>query len=791
MKRIYSCVFIAFALAMTNGAYSQEVTNDTVRVQSTENLLLNKEEKNRNEMLNAESSPGPRNVNIGLPFSGDITILENGLPVVYTFYPTIPTMAWRYDNSLSKMGMMSFSESAITTGKVGYAIQSSDRDASSSFRGFASVYGNSHGSSRYDMTVTGPIKNGWGYMLSFYQSFDRGNGINFEFTPWYDRATNVKGGISKKYNGGSVRVLYKYNNVKSLMSNYQPLIYKGNGKTKELDGFKLGGDSYVLGSGMIPAWNPITGETYTGDLDSDKHSLSESHTIYFDGNHRFRGDFLKGWKLDYSAMYQNINSPFSVTFPVSLMAQMPDQQGNDKYYYHGTNNRYEGNIQWVMTNLIPQSDNKYFTARAELTKKTSNHDFRIGLNYQNYKRKYEMYAGMYAQTVEPNPQLLDLYSYIPAYDMDIKMSSDNGVFPAAYSGSYGLSQDEHTTKMALYASDTYQITRNWGIDAGFRIENQNISEIRYPNGYDVVDGRNVPEIIEGMTPIKHKFKNDWNYVLAANTILKITPKFGLLAEASINSYVESYWDYENRDDMGDPLPDENNKLRRTSPQTNRINVVNLGGGIYFNLGSQLSIVSKITRIKKESNYFTDARVTNPANSSESQNFDPLFYDISTLGWTTDIVASPIKNFNIHFLLTLQKPEYKNFSYSAFGVMYDYNNKIIPELSQVLIEIDPSYTFMGGKMRGWVSLRYFGKQYGNPTNAFYYNARWENFCGLDYNISRNLGLKLQVTNFLDQSGVKGAVQGANQITDATPYTDRIVVANGIRPRTIELTANIKF
>ncbi len=108
-----------------------------------------------------------------------------------------------------------------------------------------------------------------------------------------------------------------------------------------------------------------------------------------------------------------------------------------------------------------------------------------------------------------------------------------------------------------------------------------------------------------------------------------------------------------------------------------------------------------------------------------------------------------------------------------------------------MEIDPSYTFMNSKMRGWISLRYFGKQYGNPTNAFYYNARWENFAGLDYTISRNLNLKLQLTNFLDQSGVRGAVQGGDQITDATPYTDRIIVANSIRPRTIELTANIKF
>ncbi len=108
-----------------------------------------------------------------------------------------------------------------------------------------------------------------------------------------------------------------------------------------------------------------------------------------------------------------------------------------------------------------------------------------------------------------------------------------------------------------------------------------------------------------------------------------------------------------------------------------------------------------------------------------------------------------------------------------------------------MEIDPSYYMMNHKLRVWFSLRYFGKQYANPTNAFYYNDRWENFGGLDYSVNRNLTVKLQVTNFLNQHGVKGAIQGGDQILDAADYTNRIVSANGIRPRSIELTITTKF
>ena len=41
-----------------------------------------KEEKNRNVMLNAASANGPREIQIGLP-SADVNVLENGLPVTY------------------------------------------------------------------------------------------------------------------------------------------------------------------------------------------------------------------------------------------------------------------------------------------------------------------------------------------------------------------------------------------------------------------------------------------------------------------------------------------------------------------------------------------------------------------------------------------------------------------------------------------------------------------------------------------------------------------------------------
>lgn len=767
-----------FASVTTNGISAQTSTKKTNQATTDTVSVNSKEVKNRNIMLNAESNIGPRNVNIGLPFTGDVVILENELPVVYYFYPTLPTTSWRMDNSLSKMGLMSFAESAITTGKVGYAVQSSDRDASSTFKGYGSVYMNSFGSSRYDFTLTGPITKGWGFMLDLYQNFDKGNNYNFKFTPWSDKTSMVKFAIQKKYARGNVRILYKYLDSKSITGTYSPLTYKGNGKTAALDNFNPGSDSYILESGRIPCYDYNTGKAMVADLNSDSYSRTNSHNVYITGEHNFD----KGWKLTYSTMYQHINTPLALGFPISINTYAPDQATANgwNFKYMGTSNAYTGTVQMVSAQMIPQSNNNSLFSRAELTKKTGNHDLRFGLNQLYTHRQYHVNSGLYFQTVEANPKLLDMYSYYKPYNMYVKATTD-GLMPAS-AGGYGSSMDDQYIKEALYVTDDIKLGR-LDIGAGLRIENQIIKEKQNPYINDFAKDRALND---------NTLSNLWNKVGTLSFVYKMTKEFGVLGDATYNSWWDRYWDYAFRDAKGNPIADPSTpgaKPMQTECKKMETTVLNFGGGIFYNLGSSLQVVSKVTYISKD-NIRASQTVTNPSNASDRTTFDPIIYDLKTLGWTTDILATPIKNFNIHYLLTLQAPKYKNYSYSAYGISYDYNNNYIPELSNVLMEIDPSYSFNNG-IRLWTSLRYFGKQYGNATNSFYYNGWWENFGGVDYRISRNVNLKFQVTNFLNQKGVKGKVQGADQIMDASPYTDRTIVASGIRPRTFELTCQYKF
>lgn len=778
MKRSYLLMYVCFFLAFSLESFAQEQKDSVIMV--TPPSPNKKEEKNRNVMLNAENSSSPRDVNIGLPFMGDIVILENDVPVVYYFYPTNPMGAWRVDNSLTRMGLLSFEEGALLYGKVGFAVTSADREFGRKFQGYGSAFMSSFGSSRFDLTITSPIgKKGWGFMSSFYQNFDRGNGIDYKYTPWQDKTTQAKFSLQKEYKNGKLSFLYKMVDSKVVMSGYYPVMYEGDGETSEMDGFRLGKDSYVPYTGLIPYQN-YKGEIELADMDADKWSRSVSHNFYIIGENRLKN----GWKLNYTTMFQSSNSPMGIAFPLSL--NISDNTGG--FVYAKTGQAYTGDYRQLMYNqLIPQSDCKTSITRVEMTKKVKNHDLRFGATYQMFRRKYETGSGAYYMSVEPNPEVLVNPTWVNYHIMDA-----TGLLTTAPGG--GIKEDNRWNKAALYASDDFTVGQRLDLGVGARLEHQAMKQ--YHDPYVNNEALGERELVES------DFKSRLNKVGYVKAVYKLGKNWGVLGDASYNSEYQSYWDYPTRNANGVAIDDDGKTAsqggtpRSTVDKDFETYVSKLSGGLYLNVGRSLNIVSKVTSIQKKNVISKSAQLDDPSGSGLRYDFGPIFYDINTLGWSTDIVAEPFKNFNIHYLLTIQNPQYKNYvidATSAFGEdgYYDYSDKVIPTLSKVLMEIDPSYMFMKGKLKAWFSLRYYGKQYGNTTNAFSYNPWWENFGGLDYMVNRNLAFKLQVVNFLDQAGVKGEIQGANQINSDAAYIGRPIVASAIRPRTVELKIDFKF
>ena len=144
-----------------------------------------KEEGNRNVMLNAASANGPREIQIGLP-SADVNVLENGLPVTYATNPHTLNTLWRGDASLSHQGLLKIAETAITTGNIGYAVNSYTQLGQKGFNGTLNYKSNHLGLQEFSLNLNGDMGKNWFYSVNMYQDFDPGT-FKIKSTPYQDR----------------------------------------------------------------------------------------------------------------------------------------------------------------------------------------------------------------------------------------------------------------------------------------------------------------------------------------------------------------------------------------------------------------------------------------------------------------------------------------------------------------------------------------------------------------------------------------------------------------------------
>ena len=168
-RQLQRAALLTFMAAISAGAMAQ---GKVTAADSTVTENAGKEEGNRNVMLNAASANGPREISIGLP-GGDVNVLENGLPVVFNSNPHNVNTHWRGDGSLAHTGLLKISETAITTGNIGYAVNSFDQlgtDKTKFFNGTLNYNTNHFGKQQFDLNLNGAIGKGWFYSGSVHHA---------------------------------------------------------------------------------------------------------------------------------------------------------------------------------------------------------------------------------------------------------------------------------------------------------------------------------------------------------------------------------------------------------------------------------------------------------------------------------------------------------------------------------------------------------------------------------------------------------------------------------------------
>ena len=733
-----------------------------------------KEENNRNVMLNAASANGPREIQIGLP-SADVNVLENGMPVTYATNPHSVNTIWRSDASLNYQGLLKISETAITTGNIGYAVNSFTQKGEKGFNGTLNYKSNHFGMQEFSLNVNGSLPKNWYYSANMYQDFDPGT-FKIRSTPYQDRTQIYKGLLTKRYNEdrGEFTAMYRYSNshnVYSYATQSAPFIYVGDGSVKEYGKFKLGTTSYLPVDNNMTYRDMRTGELKQTTLyDACLNRMSEVSLM-----NTYKWDNGLTWKA--SLKYDHSRGAMVYQTPMSIIdLNDPKNQGVNNYMYHditGKAQPYTG--QYVQTRMSCLNagiiDEALFTS--ELHKSFKNSILRLGFNEWFYHIDYASNTTMYDQSV-PSDGGYALRVW-DANQRDSYFYDFNKNASEYYKGS--------ENKLALYMTHDWNLNKKLNLYYGGRIEWQHLNgenaAVKNEQGNYV--GRFSDYYLgataaDGTLIAPSKLKYNWlNYDLSLSATYKLNNRFGFTGDFT---YIVQHPKFEAF-------------APATLPNTNRISVPLGRAGIYYN-NSWISLTSLFSYISKTNNNST----LNLQHGNEIKAA-PLAYDIQTWGWTTDAVMHPFKGFDLHCLFTYQQPTYKKFETSvSFSDGYVGNinatGNIVAEIPQVLVELDPSY-MISKDIKLWASFRYFSKTYANINEAYYFKGHWETFGGVNWQVNKKLSLGCTLVNFLNQTGAKGSIAGAELITkeEAKGIRNQIMTGSYLRPFTVEFNASLKF
>lgn len=730
-----------------------------------------KEEGNRNVMLNASSANGPREIQIGLP-SADVNVLENGLPVTYATNPHSINSNWRSDASLSHVGLLKISETAITTGNIGYAVNSFTQLGQEGFHGTLNYKANHFGLQEFSLNMNGGLGNNWYYSANLYQDFDPGT-FKIRSSQYQDRTQIYKAAVTKRYNDkrGEFTVLYHYANshpVYNYATQSAPFIYVGDGSVKEYGDFKLGTTSYLPTDANITYRDMNTGQLKQTSLyDAIANRSSEISLM-----NTYNWDNGLSWKV--LARYDHAHGALVYQTPMSLI----NVKGNATYNYlmqdvNGQMVPYNGEYVQTRMSCLNSGDIDELLFTTELSKKLSTSTLRLGLNEWYYNIDYRSNTTMYDQSVP-----IDGNYAVRLYDANQRSSyfyDFNKNASEFYKG--------HENKLAFYFTHDWDVTPKLNLYYGARFELQSLSGINaavknasgnYVGRFaDYYIGTTAPDGTK-ITPVDLSY-NWFNYDFSAALTYKLTDRFGFTGDFT---YIVQHPRFENFSPA-------------TLPNTNRISVPLGRVGIYYN-NPWMSLTSLFSYISKTNNNST----LNLQHGSEIMAA-PLTYDIQTIGWTTDVMTHPVKGLDIHFLFTYQRPTYKKYETSitfsdGFVGKIDATGNVVAEIPRVLIEFDPSY-MLTKDLKVWTSFRYFSKTYANINDAYYFNGHWETFGGVNWQVNKQLSLGVTAVNFLNQTGAKGSIAGAELITKAQAQgiKNKLMTGSYLRPFTIEFTAGLKF
>jgi len=725
-----------------------------------DNDIKTVDKQSSSSFVNASSDSKPREISLGLPNSawGNVTIFEDGLPVAGNIAPVFPFMSWHcgVGDGMSNIGPM---ETAMRYNDINYYIYStSNTGIGEKVGGTASYTFGQYCQHKLDIYLHGPISDkGWYFTLSTYQNFDPGSN-HLSCSKYQNRHQFYKGTLSKVFkNGkGNMSLVAQYVDYFEVVGNCGPFVFVGDGSVKQLDGFKLGHDSYLPQDTQMTFMDMKTGKMVTRDLNLDNYCRTFSSVFNLSYNFDQSSNLVVRSRFKWSDMEDLSRSILSIA-----------KVEKDAEFTYADGTPFSGNLQYRAF-LDKNSYEHSWINNAEFSKRfLPSLDTKFGADLNVCSRGAVFSSANCAHEVCANPQTLYL--------------KGNAYYNYNTSGQY---YEGIETKAMLYGHYDWKIAEKW-LSEGFIRAGVNVidgkaannigddtSNTRYP-GYNLTVGK--INDVKCVNP-------DW--AIGCNVRYKVLPELQLNLEPIFTSTHTTISDY----------------CSAYLPTTKPTQTLLLRAGLTYsteslNLSAQLTYLSQENKVERAT--FAH-KLTKDVGDMKAGTYEsrllPVEYGISSLGLVVDANWVHKCGFSLHGQMILRNPKYKNFTFDPVfsdGVTehYDFSGKHITAMPQLEFTLDPAY-----RIKNWnfhLTARYLSRTYINKTNTLFFSGRVETFAGIDFALNKHLLFNVNFINLLNQTGAMGAIPSADLVEDTSQYSNYLMAGTFIRPFTVELGITVKL
>ena len=713
----------------------------------------NDDKKDNDLLLNAESSSTPREINIGLPDSGDGAVVyvdgckhALGLPK--------GRFHWAGGNAYERIGTISLMESVIRVGEIGVLVDSHTKTGGATFGGVVTAGTSSNGRILLDAFAGGPVlKNTpWTWSAGAFINYDP-TAVNAPGRRFIDRKQIYQATLLRRVKDSQLCLIYRISFSGDSFGNaynVAPFIYNGDGSVSFTEGFRPGRDCYFPSDAHIRYMDVACGEMKSGNLNG------LDRVITHDLNLVYSKKLSRGWKYD---THSHVCFMPTASFARTSLAGI-DNAGVSSGYTTADGAPFAGNVQKRLTVL---ENERTFDLESDhvFKKNLGRHGLKAGLNLV-YCNQYEAGSSFhFAHSVEAEPQRLYKGG---AETWNLNTNS--------------LYFDARRFCPTLYIFDRWQAGKKTMITTGLRLKGslQSINTAAVLEGQTKnvrVDGFNIAD--PSLCSLNHFDSKGLDYAASLSLIQGLLPGWFAVAEGFYSMTNKTSVYYRNA-----TIP----SLKPIGNAMARVGFTHEGkrldAGILFsyitcwNCAAVLNVTSRTS----------SGSVTIPWTAE---------YGIGTPGVTLDANLEDGR-FRLHAQATFQNPVYLDYGNSFdFGdgktTLIDYSGNVCTGISRVIAEAQPSYSL--DRLRFWLTLRYYSRQYVSRTNLASFSGHVETFGGIDWHVCGPHSVSLDFVNIFLQGGMKGSVDIADTITDIDQIKGYLMAGTYIRPFSIDLKYTFRF